>query len=239
MSPVNALPLPQSYSHLEQTLARRLQRRSLEIAYRMCSDRCSDPQVIYRKFRLVQCFRDLGKMLPGLHGLLRRSDCEPLELFGLPFYCIGDAGKHYSRPNPSDVASHSQNVRLPRRILGLGQSGFDCSVSSYEEKLATLGYDGEWYDSYETEQYLSEKGIRIGAFSNWHENMQIDRLLEGMHYVFPFDIESIAHIPTCLALRSQSQALAAKAVFLGRAPGYKRSELDCAIGLLVHATHHD
>ncbi|KAF2786255.1 hypothetical protein K505DRAFT_330478 [Melanomma pulvis-pyrius CBS 109.77] len=199
---VGYLTPPSSYSYLESSFSRCLQRNSLEKAYRLFEDPRSDPRAVFQKFRLVQCMRDREKMAAGFCALLRRSAGQPLELFGLPFYCLGGAGKHYVRRDASRRSLYPENMRLPKRILGLGDTATSCSRARYEEQIAALGYDGEWFDSYEVEEYLMEKGFHPEAHMSTIGNLHIGHFAE---------------------------VLSSRAVLLGRAPGYRKTDIDDAI----------
>lgn len=151
---------PSTYSYMETSFARRIQRRSLELAYRVFDDPKSDPQSVFRTFRLVPCFKDRKKMKPYFQKLLHANAGQCLELFGLPFYCIGGAGQHSPWRNDAGDPEIPSNLRLPKRILGVARRdtpGYD--EESYAEVLDRMGYGGIWLDSREVEGYLKERGI--------------------------------------------------------------------------------
>ena len=161
-SPLNLVSLapPTSYSFLEATFARRLHRRSLEFAYHLFDDPRADPQLVYRMFRLVACFRDREKMRPFFQRLVRSGPGQRLEIFGMPFYCSGGAGTHYPKTGETGDPEVPPNVRLPKRILGRtpdGSAAFE--GEAYAECLSRMGYGGVWLDSYEVECYLNERGL--------------------------------------------------------------------------------
>ena len=161
-SPLNLVSLapPTSYSFLEATFARRLHRRSLEFAYHLFDDPRADPQLVYRMFRLVGCFRDREKMRPFFQRLVRSGPGQRLEIFGMPFYCIGGAGTHYPKTGEMGNPEVPLNLRLPKRILGRtpdGSAAFE--GEAYAECLSRMGYGGVWLDSYEVECYLNERGL--------------------------------------------------------------------------------
>ena len=178
-APCTSLALPSSYSFLESNLSRRLHRRSLEIAYGIFSNANSDPSLVFRKFRLVGCMRNRDKMAPRFRSLLCRSTSEALELFGLPYYCIGGAGRHYPRRDTHSRPWFPENVRLPKRILGLSGSDSGLLSSRYDQQIATMGYDGMWLDSYETEEYLKEKRSRFGGRCSVANRFDVDKFVEG------------------------------------------------------------
>jgi hypothetical protein len=84
--------IPYTYSSLESSFTRRLKRSSLEHASRIFDDPRSHPLEVFRIFRLVPCFKDRSKMYPYFRDLVTSDRGSPLEISGLPFYCIGGAG---------------------------------------------------------------------------------------------------------------------------------------------------
>ena len=183
MSLTASLRSPRSYSFMEHSLSRRIHRRSLEVAYQIFVETHSDPQIVFRKFRLVKCMQDRMKMAPVFKELVRRPIDQPLELFGLPFYCIGGAGKHKFSNGNTRQAQLPQNLRLPKRILGLNT--VSTSHILYEEQMAALGYSGTWYDSCEVEHYLLQKDIQaqshtaaIRALSDERTSFDLDRFVD-------------------------------------------------------------
>lgn len=153
-----------TYSFLESSFSRRLHRYCLEHAYRYFSNPGSDPKVVYRLFRLVSCMRDQERMARCFRNLVRRGPGEPLEIWSLPFYRVGGAGTHYPREDECGNPTYPPNMRVPRRILGsLPVRAPEMPDGQQEEGandfLWLMGFGGEWFDSYDVEKYLEEKGI--------------------------------------------------------------------------------
>jgi hypothetical protein len=158
-----------TYSFHESSFSRRLQRNCLEHCYKLFDNPASEPQQIYRVFRLVACIQDRGKMKPYFQRLLQRGAGEPIEVPNQPFYCIGGAGKHYPRRDIAGNPVYPSNMRLPKRILGIMRSmlsndPFGCS--SYDDILCSMGYGGEWFDCNDVEGFLRENGIVVNPQSS-------------------------------------------------------------------------
>jgi hypothetical protein len=152
-----------TYSFNESTFARRLHRHCIEYAYRLFTDPRTDPQDIYRVFRLVSCIRQEDKMARYLASLARAGPKEALETPKVPFYCIGGAGTHYPQMQPDGKPMYPENMRLPGRVLGSmpnGAQGAEGKSSDKRQELLKLyGLDGTWLDCRDVQGYLEEKGF--------------------------------------------------------------------------------
>ncbi|KAK2758947.1 hypothetical protein FQN54_003045 [Arachnomyces sp. PD_36] len=185
LSPSYSLPSPYflqpeshlsttTYSYLESSFSRRLHRYCLEHAYRCFSNPASDPNIIYRIFRLVSCIRDREKMEPYFQSLLKSGPEESLEIWSLPFYRIGGAGTHYPRNDGFGNPVYPPNMRLPKRVLGsLPVSRAEIPDQGEEsggpDMLGVMGFGGDWFDSHDVEKYLEEKGIFIDGYTSFVE----------------------------------------------------------------------
>lgn len=161
-----------TYSFQEISFSRRLHRYCLEHTYRLFIRPGTDPRTVYRVFRLVSCIADKSKMQPYFENLLRRRAGESLEILSLPFYTIGGAGTHYPRKDGSGKPVFPENMRLPKRILGslpLSVTGALNQEQSYQGFLDIMGYGGVWFDSYDVETYLKERGIVLDSLSSFVE----------------------------------------------------------------------
>lgn len=161
-SPISP-PLPArryTYAFQEVRFARQLQRYCLEHAYRLFTERQSDPLQIYRVFRLVPCVRDPGKTQPRFRQLLTGGRTDPLEVPGLPFYCIGGAGTHFPDVDKEGNAIYPANSRIPRRVLGnLPQP--EPGAKGDKDNLEFYGFGGDWFDSRDVEGYLRLHGVDV------------------------------------------------------------------------------
>lgn len=161
-----------TYSFMESSFSRRLHRYCLEHAYRYFSNPASDPNIVYRIFRLVSCIRDREKMEPYFQNLLKRGSGESLELWGLPFYRIGGAGTHYPREDEFGNVIYPPNMRLPKRILGslpVSATEIPDGQEGAQDSLGLMGLGGEWFDSHDVEKYLEDNGIFLNAHSSFVE----------------------------------------------------------------------
>ncbi|CAG7962830.1 unnamed protein product [Penicillium nalgiovense] len=166
---------PDSYSFLESSFTRRLKRSSLEHAFRIFSDMRSDPLEVFRIFRLVPCFRDRAKMYPYFRNLVTSEQGNSLEIYTLPFYCIGGAGTHYATKDGEGNPIYPSKMRHPRRILGTlpmsGIPGDQNSVYQTQSHLELCGFGGQWFDCRDVEGYLRERGVDLdgpGSFPTVH-----------------------------------------------------------------------
>jgi len=159
-----------TYTHLEPTFHRRLHRSTLQHAYELFTNPSSNPQSVFRIFRLVSCIKDKAKMAPYFEALLRRKEGESLELEYRPFYAIGGAGTHFLKSG-----GEKHNVRMPKRILGITSgSSRGCGEESsrtmadkeYSRLLEEMGYGGTWFDAFEVEEYLRRQGIHLSSRSS-------------------------------------------------------------------------
>jgi len=153
-----------AYCFQEPMFGRRMHRYYLEYAYRMFVDRRADPSVIYRIFRMVPCIRDKEKMIPYFRNLVHAGIGERLEILSLPFYCIGDAGRHYKRKDSLGNLTYPTNTRLPRRVLGIlptTERSTESSSQSGRGHLQLFGLDGEWFDCYDVEGYLIKRRVNL------------------------------------------------------------------------------
>ncbi|PKX95170.1 uncharacterized protein P174DRAFT_510980 [Aspergillus novofumigatus IBT 16806] len=209
-------PLPTSqhtYAFQEVRFARRLQRYSLEHAFRLYTEFRSDPREIHRVFRLVPCVRDRGKTQPRFRQLLMGGRTDPLEVPGLPFYTVGGAGTHFPDVDEEGNAIYPANSRMPRRVLGilpwpeLGSKGG-------EEALEVYGLGGEWFDSRDVEGYLRLHGVDVngGLFPTLH--IPSDGAAErDRTRSFVLDVEGFF------------ARLLSGLVILGRAPGFRKTDV--------------
>lgn len=149
-----------TYAFQELRFARRLQRYSLEHAYRLFADHRSDPREIYRVFRLVPCVKDPTKTQPRFRQLLMGGRTDLLEVPGLPFYSIGGAGTHFPDVDEKGNAIYPANSRIPRRILGMFPK-IELGNRESGGALEIYGFGGEWFDSRDVEGYLRLHGVEV------------------------------------------------------------------------------
>lgn len=158
-------PLPgknYTYAFREARFARRLQRYSLEYAYRLFTEARTDPREIYRVFRLVPCVQDRTKTQPRFLQLLKGGCMDSLEIPSLPFYNIGGAGAHFPDLDENGNAMYPPNSRTPRRVLGIFPQS-NLTSTGADESLETYGLGGDWFDSRDVEGYLRRHGVDVDS----------------------------------------------------------------------------
>ncbi|KAL4952186.1 hypothetical protein BDW69DRAFT_185644 [Aspergillus filifer] len=202
-----------TYAFHESTFTRQLHRYCLEHAYCLFTDNRSNPHEIYRVFRLVACIKDPSKTEPRFRQLLMGGRTDTLELLGLPFYCIGGASTHYPQRDEEENVIYPVNSHLPRRILGI--------VSRAEEErakaLADYGFGGEWFDCRDVEGYLREQGFNLtGA------------LFPALHIPSRAGEDNGRH-SIVLDIEQFFQRLLSTFAILGRAPGFRKADVRCAL----------
>ncbi|KAL4764220.1 uncharacterized protein BDW70DRAFT_148175 [Aspergillus foveolatus] len=216
LSPPPPLPARQyTYAFQEVRFARRLQRYCLEHAYRVFADPRSNPREIYRMFRLVPCVRDRGKTQPRFRQLLMGGRTDPLEVPSLPFYNVGGAGSHFPDLDEEGNAIYPVNSRMPRRVLGV--LPWDELGRGNVEALEVHGLGGEWFDSRDVEGYLKLHGVDVngGLFPMQHIPNGAAERVGSQSYVL--DVEGFF------------SRLLPGLVILGRAPGFKKTDVRHAL----------
>lgn len=238
-------PLPtrqHTYAFQEVRFARRLQRYSLEHAFRLYTEFRSDPREIHRVFRLVPCVRDRGKTQPRFRQLLMGGRTDPLEVPGLPFYTVGGAGTHFPDVDEKGNAIYPVNSRMPRRVLGI-LPWPELGTNGGEEALEVYGLGGEWFDSRDVEGYLRLHGVDVngGLFPTLHISSgaaERDRTRS-----FVLDVEGFfsreSSPPYCAIVPMLiAPGLLSGLVILGRAPGFRKTDVRRAFKASVKRVDH-
>ncbi|KAL6234527.1 hypothetical protein BDW75DRAFT_162703 [Aspergillus navahoensis] len=214
-----------TYAFQEVRFARQLQRYCLEHAYRLFTDSRSDPHEVYRMFRLVPCVRDRGKTQPRFRQLLIGGCTDPLEVPSLPFYSVGGAGTHFPDLDDEGNAIYPANSRMPRRVLGV-LPWAELGTKGKEEALEIYGLGGEWFDSRDVEGYLRLHGVDVngGLFPMQHMPNGAAERVGSRSYVL--DVEGFF------------SRLLSGVVILGRAPGFKKTDVKRALQASVKPADH-
>jgi hypothetical protein len=226
------LPLPltgknYTYAFREVRFARRLQRYSLEYAYRLFTEARTDPREIYRVFRLVPCVQDQTKTQPRFLQLLKGGCMDSLEIPSLPFYNIGGAGAHFPDLDQNGNAMYPPNCRTPRRVLSIFPQSNPTSAEA-DEALETHGLGGDWFDSRDVEGYLRRHGVDVdsGLFPMVYLSDIAERSTNDQPYIldiegfFTRECSTFAMVHMLIGL-----GLLAGLTILGRAPGFRKTEV--------------
>lgn len=152
-----------TYSFQETTFARRLQRYTLERAFRKIMSPNVDADWLLRSFRFTLHFTNRERMITAFKAILSRGTDESLENWKTPFVHIGGAGLHFPRRDLDGKPVYPPNLMDPARAAApwrLPKTEFAASASeTIEEILERIGFGGEWFDSHDVEEYLKTKGI--------------------------------------------------------------------------------
>ncbi|KAK2801386.1 hypothetical protein FQN50_007772 [Emmonsiellopsis sp. PD_5] len=246
-----------TYCFQETTLSRKLHRYCLEQAYRLFCDPRSNPTTIYQIFRLVPCIQNKARMYPYFKQLITSGADDPLELFTLPFYCIGGAGTHYPATDYLGNPVYPSKMRLPRRRLGLfpfseSESGPGIGVSD-QERLEVFGLGGAWFDCRDVEGYLKEQGVDVQksalfadvallqSTSTQSSELQMNREEDERRpntsdgkspsmVTRDVEQESLFQLPSryILDIECFFKRLCQGLVILGRAPGFRKRDVEIA-----------
>jgi hypothetical protein len=163
---------PMTYSFQESTFARRLHRACAEAAYQLLLDPRRRPTEFQRIFRLSLLGRDRQKITTQLKAILARGPHEDLDFYEAPHIHVGGAGTHYSRRDAYG------NLMPKKKTFNVGRVGPQ-TLSTLEKTargnitmdmiVELAGFEGEWFDPYDVQGYLEEKGIYIDPTSSFAE----------------------------------------------------------------------
>lgn len=168
-----SLPLPRSYSSHETSFARRLLRRTLECALRLMTNPKSPRQDIDRVCKFTFHFSNLKQIVEHIQTLLLRTTRENLEVWEAPQLHLGGAGLHYPRFGLDGIDSSPPAWWAAEACTGPMRPLTAETPISKELTMAQfirlIGFDGEWFDSNDVEQYLRSRGLYMDAQSSWVE----------------------------------------------------------------------
>lgn len=163
---------PKTYSFHEKTLARRLHRACLEGAYQLLLDPGRRPHTFDRVFKLSLLSRDRARMAASIKRILDRGLDEPLELWDAPLLHIGGAGTHYPRREPMAQPAPRKPIfhlgMIGPQMLNLLESVVQARPA-VDISIEVAGFEGEWFDPYDIEGYLEDKGVHIDPMVSFVE----------------------------------------------------------------------
>ncbi|KAI0112512.1 hypothetical protein GGR51DRAFT_44199 [Nemania sp. FL0031] len=159
-----SLPVLASGAFWEKTFGRRLHRRTTEKAAQLL-DMANPPyNTMHRVFGFVRNYASLENIRWRVATVLSRSANEDLNAYGQPFHQIGGSGTHF--------AGNEKNVSFPNGApfpnAGIGMGPFSEKTTAVGDDLLDAlqrstfpGWQGEWFDSYDVEQFLAQKSINL------------------------------------------------------------------------------
>lgn len=167
-----SLPLPASYSFQEKSFARRLFRSSLETAYCLMKNPSARDEDILRFCKNTFTWSNKKLCIAKVESLMLKTAQEGLENWTAPQWHLGNAGLHYPRTG-FDLGSSpppgwdAKVFTGPRRLVQV-DNPMDDSLS-VDDIARLLGFDGEWFDPNDVEQYLRGKGLFLDGHSTFVE----------------------------------------------------------------------
>lgn len=170
--PTAQLESPRTYSFQESTFGRRVFRASIEAAYQLLLDPLRKPSEYERIFRLSLMGRDRTKMIASFKTVLDKGPHEELDFWQAPLIHVGGAGTHYARRDPF---GNLQPRRKSNNLGIIGPQTLALLENAARDNLSTdmtvevAGFEGEWFDPYDVQGYLEEKGIFIDPSASFAE----------------------------------------------------------------------
>jgi bZIP transcription factor len=159
---------PSTYSFLEKTFSRRLQRASLERAVQILHhvDPVSDKT---STFRFSNSYLDFQLIENGILELLSRPMSDTMDNHSAPILNVGGSGTHFPRldipgnprldPNQWIAKAFARHSTKP---VPPDDPQLRVDVIHLARVIRTSGLEGEWFDANDVEQYLRcEKGVRL------------------------------------------------------------------------------
>jgi hypothetical protein len=163
-----SLRVPKSYSNKELTFGRYLHRAAMEKGYQVLLEPDRWPLTYERAFKLSLMNRGREKLMADMKRALARSPMLDLDMETSPLVHVGGAGTHYARRD------HTGALRPKKEVWNLGIVGpqalamLDDAAQnglSVDMTVQIAGFEGEWFDPYDVEGYLAEKGITLDPAS--------------------------------------------------------------------------
>lgn len=127
---------------------------------------------IERIFKLSLMGRDRNKLTATLKKVLSRGPHEELDVWEAPLIHVGGAGTHYPRRDAFGnmkprKSAYNLGIIGPQTLALLEDASRDNISTDMTVEIA--GFEGEWFDPYDVEGYLEEKGIFIDPSSSFAE----------------------------------------------------------------------
>ena len=161
--PESQLPLPKTYSYTEHSFARRLQRASIEAAWRLVTHPNPPPRVFERVFGFSLTFESKKSIIERTNRLIRSSSKDTLQNWRAPFVNVGRAGTFYPLPD-GDV----NEELMPKLRTGYIMGPFTQAIAQIQDEFLDdkmrcnmPGFEGDFFDANDVEGYLRGQGLDI------------------------------------------------------------------------------
>lgn len=173
-------PPPLSYSFHETSFARRLLRTALEGAYRLLTNPNTRSEDLIYFCKHTFTWTNRNHCIQWLEQALSRTARESLEFWGAPQLHIGGAGLHYPRTG-FDTGSSPPPGWADKAPMGplrfIVPENLPDGHLKPADDIEAAGFDGEWFDSNDVEQYLQTKGLFLDGRSSYVE-LDVDLAVE-------------------------------------------------------------
>ncbi|RYC58270.1 hypothetical protein CHU98_g7932 [Xylaria longipes] len=166
-----SLPMLASGAFLEKTFGRKLHRRTTEKAAKLLAMENPPYDTMHRVFGFVRNYSSLDNIRQRIKTTLSRTADEDLDAYAQPFHHIGGSGTHFT----GDAKTISYPGGAPFSNTGFGMGPFNERTTAVRDDLLDVlqrskfpGWQGEWFDSYEVEQFLAQKSINLPEGGDAH-----------------------------------------------------------------------
>ncbi|CZT07869.1 uncharacterized protein RAG0_13168 [Rhynchosporium agropyri] len=153
--------LPRTVAYSEFSFARRIQRGSIERAFRLITSKSISPEVFNKVFGLTLRYETRENLEIRLRRAITKTNNDSLNSWRNPFVHIGGSGTFYPDSDPSN-----EDLR-PKIRTGYSMGPFSPAATEaqdlFEEEMRcnVPGYEGEFFDANDVEGYLRGRGLDI------------------------------------------------------------------------------
>lgn len=161
-APIRRISVPATFPFHHTSLARRLHRSCIEAAYHLLLDPSRRLHTYERVFRVALLAYDRDYLAATFEHILEFGPDEPLESWDGPQIRIGGAGLHYQHRQSGSGETRRPVLHLGKvepQALGLLQSAM--LERTVDLSVEVTGIEGMWFDPYDIEGYLEERGVQI------------------------------------------------------------------------------
>jgi hypothetical protein len=163
--PEYQLPLPDTYSYTEHSFARRLQRGSIEAAWKLVTNPDPAPGVFEKVFGFCLTYESKESIIERTKRRIRSSSKDTLQNWRAPFVNVGRAGTFYPMRD-GDV----NEELMPKTRTGYSMGPFSEAIAQAQDEFLDdnmrcniPGFEGEFFDANDVEGYLRGRGLDISS----------------------------------------------------------------------------
>ncbi|KAJ4412448.1 hypothetical protein N0V82_008803 [Gnomoniopsis sp. IMI 355080] len=170
-SPSNSLPTPLTLAYVEATFGRRLQRSSLELAYRLSSMPNPPNDILARIFGFCLHYESVEQIRERVHKCLEKTREESLNDWRAPFWALGGIGQHQmgaqqqdkpvGNQGTADVAKHAFGTSFAMGPFNTATTEVRDQHLDATMRITLPGFQGDFFEPDEVELYLQSHGVCI------------------------------------------------------------------------------